>query len=362
MSVGDGVSSVFYAPHSWLTLLGFYINLPIGAVACVIIAFILHVPAPKASADTIREKINQLDPIGTVLFIPGIVCLLLALQWGGSTYAWSSSRIIILFVLAGLLLLGFIGVQVWKQENATIPPRIIMQRSVASGASYAFVVGAAMMILVYFVAIWFQAIEDINAYESGIRMLPLVLALVVGSAMSGGLVSAAGYYAPFMILGTVLMAAGSGLLTTFHVETTKSQWIGYEIIFGYGLGMAMQMPSMAAQTVLRSADVPIGASLMFFAQWLGGAIFVSVGQNVLTTKLVSGLASIPGFDPKYVASYGATDLRTFVPQQFLAEVLEIYNGALVKVFEVALILSCLSVFGALAMEWRSVKKEGSGGW
>jgi hypothetical protein len=328
----------------------------------VIIALILQVPTPKASAETFREKVNQLDPLGTVLFIPGAVCLLLAMQWGGSTYAWHSARIIVLFVFAGLLLLCFIGVQIWKQEDATVPPRIILQRSVASGFFYAFCVGSAMMILVYFVAIWFQAIEDVTAYESGIRMLPLVLALVIGSAMSGGLVSAAGYYTPFMILGTVLMAIGGGLLTTFHVETTKAQWIGYQVLFGFGLGLAMQMPSMAAQTVLRNADVPIGASLILFAQWLGGAIFVSVGQNVLTTKLVSGLASIPGIDPKYVTSYGATDLRGFVPQQLLAEVLGIYNGALVKVFEVALVLSCLSIFGALAMEWRSVKKEGSGGW
>jgi hypothetical protein len=165
-----------------------------------------------------------------------------------------------------------------------------------------------------------------------------------------------------MILGTVLVAVGGALLTTFHAETTKAQWIGYQVLFGFGLGMAMQLPSMAAQTVLRNADVAIGASAMFFAQWLGRAIFVSVGQNVFTTKLVPGLANIPGFNPKFVTSLGATELRAFVPQQFLAEVLGIYNDALVKVFEVAFILSCLPIFGALAMEWRSVKKEGSGGW
>jgi hypothetical protein len=343
---------------------GFYINLPIGAVAFAIIALILEVKAPaqQQTAKTFREKVEQLDPIGTALFVPGVVCLLLALQWGGSTYAWHSARIIVLFVLAGILFLGFVAVQIWKKENATVPPRIIMQRSVASGFYYAFCVGGAMMILVYFIAIWFQAIEDITAYESGIRMLPLVLSLVIGSALSGGLVSAAGYYTPFMILGTVLMAGGGGLLTTFSVSTTKGQWIGYQVLFGFGLGLAMQMPSMAAQTVLRNADVPIGASLMLFAQWLGGAIFVSVGQNVLTTKLVSGLANIPGFDPKFITSFGATELRAFIPPQFLTEVLGIYNGALVKVFDVALILSCLSIFGALTMEWRSVKKEGSGGW
>jgi hypothetical protein len=160
--------------------IGFYINLPVGAVALVIITLIPKVQAPKNSAETILEKISQLDPIGTLLFIPGVVCLLLALQWGGSTYAGSSARIIVLFALAGILLADFIGVQIWKQGNATIPPRIIMQRSVASGFFYAFCIGSAMMILAYLIAIWFQAIEDITAYESGIRMLPLVLAQVVG--------------------------------------------------------------------------------------------------------------------------------------------------------------------------------------
>jgi hypothetical protein len=79
-----------------------------------------------------------------------------------------------IFVCAGILLLSFIGVQGWKQENATVPPRITTQRSVASDFFYPFCIGSAMMILVYFVAIWFQVVEDINEYESGIRVLPLV--------------------------------------------------------------------------------------------------------------------------------------------------------------------------------------------
>jgi MFS family permease len=340
-----------------LTCSGFYINLPIGAVTMLIITLILKAPAPKNSGKTIREKINQLDPFGTLLFMPGVICLLLALQWGGSTYPWHSARIIVLFLLTGVLLFGFIAIQIYTKENATVPPRIISQRSIASGFYYALCIGSTMMILVYFIAIWFQAIENISAYESGIRMLPLVLALVVGSALSGALVSAVGYYTPFMIIGTGFMAIGGGLLTTFSVDTSRAQWIGYQVLFGFGLGLALQMPSMAAQTVLKNADVPIGASLMFFAQWLGGAIFVSVGQNVLTTKLVSGLVSIPGFNPKYVTTTGATELRKFVPEQFLGEVLGVYNGALVKVFEIALILSCFSIIGALAMEFKSVKER-----
>jgi hypothetical protein len=107
--------------RDFLTRSGFYITLPIGAVTFLIIALMLQVPAPKASAETIRKKINQPDPIGTALFTPGIACLLFSLQWSGSTYAWQSARNIVLFVCAGIHLLSFIGVQGWKQENATVP-------------------------------------------------------------------------------------------------------------------------------------------------------------------------------------------------------------------------------------------------
>ena len=318
---------------------------------------ILRIGAPQEAGTTIREQISQLDPIGTLLFLPGIVCLLLALQWGGSTYAWGNARIIALLVLAGLLMIAFVAVQIWKQDLATVPPRIMKNRSVASGFFYAICAGSSMMILVYFIPIWFQAIKNVTAFNSGIRMLPLVLALILGSGVSGGITSGTGYYTPALIFGTVLMSIGAGLITTFNLSTTTGQWIGYQILFGLGLGASMQIPGMAAQTVLSSADIPVGASLMFFAQWLGGAIFVSVGQNVLSNKLVEGFAGIGIFNGAELLSYGATNLRNAVPAQYLHQVLEIYNGALSKVFVVALAMACLSFIPSLTMEWKSVRKD-----
>jgi hypothetical protein len=318
---------------------------------------ILRIGAPQEAGTTIREQISQLDPIGTLLFLPGIVCLLLALQWGGSTYAWGNARIIALLVLAGLLMIAFVAVQIWKQDLATVPPRIMKNRSVASGFFYAICAGSSMMILVYFIPIWFQAIKNVTAFNSGIRMLPLVLALILGSGVSGGITSGTGYYTPALIFGTVLMSIGAGLITTFNLSTTTGQWIGYQILFGLGLGASMQIPGMAAQTVLSSADIPVGASLMFFAQWLGGAFFVSVGQNVLSNKLVEGFAGIGIFNGAELLSYGATNLRNAVPAQYLHQVLEIYNGALSKVFVVALAMACLSFIPSLTMEWKSVRKD-----
>src|SRR5450432_1365575 len=146
---------------SWLT--GTY-SLPIGAVTVVILIFILHLePIPTVP---LRQQLTRLDPLGTLVFLPGIVCLLLALQCGGSTYPWSSAQIVALFVLAGVLLSAFIAIQLWKGENATVPPRIISQRSVACGVVYATCVGGAMISLIYFIPIWFQAVKDVNAVQS----------------------------------------------------------------------------------------------------------------------------------------------------------------------------------------------------
>lgn len=360
MRLGDGVSFLWYTGREIYPTdfhIGFYINLPVGAVSVIIIALILQTKPPQESGNTLREQFNQLDPLGTFFFLPGVICLLLALQWGGSTYDWNSARIIALLVLSGVLLIAFVAVQLWKQDKATVPPRILKQRSVASGFFYAICAGSAMMILVYFLPIWFQAILGVSAFNSGIKMLPLVLALVVGSGLSGGVTAGVGYYTPALILGTVIMSIGAGLITTFSLSTTTGQWIGYQILFGFGLGVSMQIPGMAAQTVLSNADIPVGASLMFFAQWLGGAIFVSVGQNVLSNKLVSGFESIGHFDASYLLNFGATDLRHAVPPQFLDQVLVVYNDALSKVFVVALAMAAASIVPALTMEWKSVKKD-----
>lgn len=146
------------------------------------------------------------------------------------------------------------------------------------------------------------------------------------------------------------MSVGAGLLTTFSVNTSQPKWISFQFIYGFGLGLGLQVPAMASQTVLSKRDVPIGVSLMSFAQWLGGSVFDSVGQTLLSNKLVSDLKDIPGFSIEWVTDAGATNLRDVVPPESLAEVLHVYDKALVKVFDVAVALSCAGILGAVFME------------
>lgn len=173
---------------------GFYINLPFGAVTIGTILLFFKPPhRPSVSHLPIMERIGKVDLLGLFFFMPSIICLLLALQWGGSKYPWNNGRIIALFVVFGVVGLVFIGVQYSKGDNATVPPRIISQRSIIAATWYAFCNGAAFLTMVYYVPLWHQVIRDQSAVESGIRLLPMILGLVITTMLSGAMVALTGY-------------------------------------------------------------------------------------------------------------------------------------------------------------------------
>lgn len=173
----------------------------------------------------------------------------------------------------------------------------------------------------------------------------------------GGLVSTFGFYMPFVYACIVFICIAAGLMTTLTPFTATGKWIGYQILYGFGVGCAYQLPQIAAQAVLPLEDVPTGLAITIFFQNFGPAVLLSAGNNVLNERLLSYVSELdlPGVDASAVSRAGALAFRDIVPARFLDDIIGAYNEALQDTFQVALIMSCLTVVGAAFMEWKNVK-------
>lgn len=188
--------------------------------------------------------------------------------------------------------------------------------------------------------------------------LPSIISVVVVSILSGVLVTVSGYYNPVMIMASVALSIGAGLLSTLEEDSGAGEWIGYQILMGLGVGLGMQQPFIVVQNVLPDGDVPTGTAVITFAQTLGGAIFISVGQNIFQNQFAHAMrGEDPTVDVASVLSAGTTTLRDKLPTDLLPAVLRSYNTAITEAFYVGVALAALSFFGTIALEWKSVKKS-----
>jgi MFS family permease len=186
-------------------------------------------------------------------------------------------------------------------------------------------------------------------------MIPQIVAVMA----SGAIVTVVGYYTPLVIASSIMMSIGAGLCTLFTVHTSQAQWVGYQFLFGIGVGIGFQQGSVAAQAVLPMADLATGTAMVLFFQIFGGAVFVAVAQNLLSSHLIDRLLAlgIPDLNAEDIVRAGVTHLRDVVGPEWLPQVLVEYNNAIVQTFRLALVLSCISIIGALGMEWKSTKKQ-----
>jgi hypothetical protein len=105
-----------------------------------------------------------------------------------------------------------------------------------------------MVLVIYYLPLWFQAINNVTAVESGIMNIPMILSLVAASIVTGFSISRLGYYTPFIIMSSIIMSIGMELITTFTVDTGHATWIGYQVIIVLGMGLGMQQANVAVQT------------------------------------------------------------------------------------------------------------------
>ena len=331
-----------------------------GGLTIVAILLFFHIESPPREDISLFNQLKRLDPLGLLFLAPSMVCLILALQWGGSAYSWSAPKIIGLLVTFGITFVMFLVVEARMPETAMAPSRVVLNRSVGGSMLFMLLLSGGMMAVLYYLSIWFQEVQGQSAIEAGIRSIPIVLSLVVVGIAAAVFTQKVGYYVPAMLLSPLLCTVGSGMLSTLTPNAGASHWIGYQVIYGLGIGSGFQTCTLVPQNVLARADVPLGMALMFFMQQLGGSIFLSVGQNIFSSQLVDSLSGIAGLDTEAIINNGASALRSTVPLTELGTVIDAFNYALTRVFILAAALSACMILGALIVQWKSIKTKNGG--
>ena len=173
----------------------FGINIPLGILCIALMAYGFEDPLPNPNADVpFQEKFKQLDLFGTLLAVPAITFLLIALQWGGTTYGWNTPIIIVFFVLGGCLILGFAYLQYRQGDKATLPPRIAKQRSMIAGVWYTACCNGVLAVTEYYISIYYQGVRGYTATKSGLLGLPMIIGFSVSLLAAGMGTTWLGYY------------------------------------------------------------------------------------------------------------------------------------------------------------------------
>jgi EmrB/QacA subfamily drug resistance transporter len=262
----------------------FYVNLPVGALAVLIVVTRLHLHTPS-----IRHRI---DVLGAALLSAGVASLTLLTTWGGTQYAWGSQTIILLGV-AGVVLLA---VFLWWETRATEPilPLALFRSSVFSIANaMGFTIGMAMFGAIVFLPVFLQLVYGASPTSSGLRMLPLMFGLLAAAIASGRAISRIGRYKAFPIAGTAVLVVGMYLLSQLGVGSPS--WVAsvYMLVVGVGIGLVMQVIVLVVQNDARPQQIGVATSTATFFRSVGGSFGVAIFGTIFASRLAHQLSHLP---------------------------------------------------------------------
>ncbi|MFC4124313.1 MDR family MFS transporter [Nocardia rhizosphaerae] len=284
----------------------FLVNVPLGLLALAVVTKVLKLPRrPRAT--------YRIDVVGAVVLAIGLVPLLVIAEQGRE-WGWGSTGSVLCYVIGALGLAGFVAVERFMGDAALIPLRIFANRTFALGVVISFVVGAAMFGGMLLLPQYLQVVRGAGPTQAGLQMLPLVLGLMLGSILSGRLISKTGRYRIFPVIGAASLTVGLFLLHLLDADSPLWLAMLFMALTGFGLGNLMQPLTLALQNALPPKDMGVStASATFFRQiggTLGAAVFLSILFSLLTpniTEQMERAATDPAYQQAVVTGAQSTN-------------------------------------------------------
>jgi EmrB/QacA subfamily drug resistance transporter len=316
----------FMVDHlSWRWI--FYINLPLGLVAIVVIGAVLP---SKAVAER-----PSIDVAGAIFLAVSLTSLILFMSLGGHTVEWSSIESLSLIALALVAAIAFLSVE-RNAISPIFPLHLFHNRIFVVCCLVGLIIGLAMFGSITYLPLYLQVVKGVTPLSAGLHLTPMMAGVLVSSITSGQIISRTGRYRIFPIAGTGVMTLGLALLSTLTIDTEIWKASVYALVLGLGLGMVMQVLVLAAQNAVDYADLGVATSGTTLFRSIGGSVGVSIFGAIFSAILASDLSAI-GRSGEFPASLNPAAILA-LPEARRALYLQAYTDALHPVFLTAALI------------------------
>jgi len=276
----------------------FYLNLPIVAIGFAgIIAFLKL----EGRTRSLKQKLREIDYLGSVIFLASSTSFLIAITWGGVMYAWSSWHTLVP-IIVGLFGLSLFVIYEAKFATYTVLPLGIFRNKDTNIAYFlTWIHGIILWSILYYMPLFFEGAQDFTPVLAGVSALPQSLTVVPCAAVVGVIAAKTGHYRWALWLGWTLTTLGSGLLYLLSPTTTIPAWIFLMLVSGIGIGLLFPAMALAIQASAPPKDIAIAAAMFTFFRCFGQTIGVAVGGVVFQNRMAANLASYPSLSGSAVS-------------------------------------------------------------